>query len=231
MTRKQTLVLVMIVLTNCDARLQDSYSKLQYGHRLDRKTITSFVEFSILDCAEECLRTTRCKSVSYYKGANFCEINYENKSSASDRFVKSPGWIYSEKEDWDIGMVSFCSASNCSINEKCKPLPMAKFECVLSDCGIPSQEGVNLSSVGRWDGIGIQRFMTLDCYQNYNQSGSRMFVCAPNGQWKTKRFNVNSGLSLAFVKRRYVLDKVVFSCPANLAKPLYSDVIQKPACD
>ncbi|XP_055999169.1 fibrinogen C domain-containing protein 1-like [Ostrea edulis] len=186
MTRKQTLVLVMNVILYCDARFQESYSKLQYGYRLDRKTITSFVEFSILDCAEECLKTTRCKSVSYYKGANFCEINYENRFSARDRFVESPGWTYSEKEDWDIGMVSFCSASNCSINEKCKPLPVAKFECVLSDCGIPSQEGVNLSSVGRWDGIGIQRFMTLDCYQNYIQSGSRMFVCTQHGQWTTK---------------------------------------------
>ncbi|XP_048739264.2 fibrinogen-like protein A [Ostrea edulis] len=62
---------------------------------------------------------------------------------------------------------------------------MGKFECTFSDCGIPSQKGVNLSSVGRWDGIGIQRFMKLDCYQNYIQSGSRMFVCAPNGQWAT----------------------------------------------
>ncbi|XP_056001687.1 fibrinogen C domain-containing protein 1-B-like [Ostrea edulis] len=53
MARKQTLVLVMIVVIYCDARLQDSYSKLQYGHRLDRKMIDSFVNFSILDCAEE----------------------------------------------------------------------------------------------------------------------------------------------------------------------------------
>ncbi|XP_055999170.1 neurocan core protein-like [Ostrea edulis] len=185
MARKQTLVLVMIVIINCDASVQDSYSKLQYGHRLDKKTITSFVDFSILDCAEECLRTTRCRSVSYYKGAHFCEINYENRSSARDRFVESSGWIYSEKEYWDIGRVYSCSASNSSINEKCKPLPMGRFECVVSDCGIPSHRGVNMSSVGRWDGIGIQRFMKLDCCQNYIQSGSRMFVCAPNGQWKT----------------------------------------------
>ncbi|XP_048751418.2 macrophage mannose receptor 1-like [Ostrea edulis] len=175
----------MIVIIYCDASLQDSYSKLQYGHRLDRKLINSFVNFSILDCAEECLRTTRCKSVNYYKGAHFCEINYENKSSANDRFLESPRWIYSEKEDWDIGIVSSCSASNCSINEKCKPLPMGKFECVLSDCGIPSQWGMNLSSVGRWEGIGIERFMKFDCYQNCSQSGSRLFVCAPNGQWET----------------------------------------------
>ncbi|XP_048742883.2 protein jagged-1-like [Ostrea edulis] len=186
------MILLMLFITYCDARLQDSYSKLQYGYRLDRKMISSFIDFSILDCAEECLRTKRCKSMSYYKGANFCEINYENKSSANDRFLESPGWTYSEKENWDIDIVSSCSASNCSINEKCKPLPMGKFECVLSDCGIPSQWGVNLSSVGRWEGIGIERFMKLDCYQNCSQSGSRLFVCAPNGQWKT---NLKCGIS------------------------------------
>ncbi|XP_056001686.1 techylectin-5A-like [Ostrea edulis] len=185
MARKQTLVLVMIVVIYCDARLQNSYSKLQYGHRLDRKMIDSFVNFSILDCAEECLRTTRCKSVSYYKGTNYCETNYENKSSARDRFLESLGWIYSEKEDWDIDIVSSCWASNCSINEKCKPLPMGKFECVLSDCGIPSQLGVNLSSVGRWEGIGIGRHMELECFQNYKQNGSRVFRCQTNGQWIT----------------------------------------------
>jgi hypothetical protein len=96
--------LVLTVLTYCHAHLhvQDSYSKLQYGHRLDRKMINSFINYSIVDCAEECLRTTRCRSVSYYKGTNYCEVNYENKFTASDRFLESQGWIYSEKEDWDI---------------------------------------------------------------------------------------------------------------------------------
>ncbi|XP_056003418.1 uncharacterized protein LOC125660740 [Ostrea edulis] len=96
--------------------------------------IDSFVNFSILDCAEECLRTTRCKSVSYYKGTNYCEINYDNKSSVTDRFLESSGWIYSDKDDWDTGIISSCSASKCSIDEKCKPLPRGNFECVLSEC-------------------------------------------------------------------------------------------------
>ena len=101
MCRTLTLVLVLSVLVHCHAHLPDSYSRLRYGHRLDRKMIASFINYSILDCAEECLRTTRCRSVSYYKGTNYCEINYEDKSTSSDRFLESQGWIYSEKEDWD----------------------------------------------------------------------------------------------------------------------------------
>jgi hypothetical protein len=102
MTWNQTLVLVMTILIYCHAHLQDSYSKLQYGHRLDRKMINSFINYSIVDCAEECLRTTRCRSVNYHEGTNYCEINYENKFTSSDRYLEDPYWIYSEKEDWDI---------------------------------------------------------------------------------------------------------------------------------
>jgi hypothetical protein len=114
MSRTRTLGLLLAVLIYCHAHLQDSYSKLQYGHRLDRKMIDSFINYSIVDCAEECLRTTRCRSVSYYKGTNYCEINYENKSTASDRFLESQGWIYSEKEDWDsVSMMYACRLGYC----------------------------------------------------------------------------------------------------------------------
>jgi hypothetical protein len=102
MFRTRTLGVLLSVLIHCHAHLQDSYTKLRYGHRLDRKMIDSFVGYSILDCVEECLRTTRCTSLNLYKGANYCEINYENKSTASDRFLEIPVWIYSEKGDWYI---------------------------------------------------------------------------------------------------------------------------------
>jgi hypothetical protein len=102
MALNQILGVVMTILIYSHANLQDSYSKLQYGHRLDKKKIDSLVNYSILDCAEECLRTPRCKSLNYHKGTNFCEINYKNKSSAAGKFLEDPYWIYSEKEDWDI---------------------------------------------------------------------------------------------------------------------------------
>lgn len=86
----------------CDANIRTGYQNLQYGYRLDGEMIDSFAEHSILDCVKECLRTTRCLSLSYYGGANYCEINYENKRTASGRYIKSLGWVYSQREDWPM---------------------------------------------------------------------------------------------------------------------------------
>ena len=44
--------------------------------------------------------TLRCKSVNYFKGANYCETNYEDHRSASNKFTSRTGWVYSERGDW-----------------------------------------------------------------------------------------------------------------------------------
>ena len=80
--------------------LQQGYSNLQYGQRLENAMINSYGEFSFLDCVKECLVTMRCKSVNYFKGANYCETNYEDQRSASNKFTTRTRWLYSEKGDW-----------------------------------------------------------------------------------------------------------------------------------
>ena len=80
--------------------LQQGYSNLQYGQRLENAMINSYGEFSFLDCVKECLVTTRCKSINYFKGANYCETNYEDKASAVDKFTTKTGWVYSERTHW-----------------------------------------------------------------------------------------------------------------------------------
>lgn len=85
---------------SCYGSLNPGFSQLQHGHRLDRKLIQSFTEVSFLDCVTECIVTPRCKSVNYFKGANFCEISYENKTTAETKYMESAGWVYSEKEHW-----------------------------------------------------------------------------------------------------------------------------------
>nr|XP_019929678.1 uncharacterized protein LOC105345276 [Crassostrea gigas] len=174
-------------LVPCYGSLQPGFSKLQRGHRLDRKLIQSFTEVSFLDCVIECLVTPRCKSVNYFKGANFCEINYENKTTAETRYMESAGWVYSEKGHWPKELAGACSNSTCDINQTCKHkrYSMDKFcECVLSDCGIPDQNGIDLSKTRREDAIGIHRRIHALCADGYSQSGSGRLICQSNGEWK-----------------------------------------------
>lgn len=84
----------------CFCNLHQGFSQLQSGHRLDRSVISSFPEFSFLDYVTECLVSPRCESVNYFKGANFCELNYKKKQTAYTRFIESPGWVYSDKDHW-----------------------------------------------------------------------------------------------------------------------------------
>ncbi|XP_052694408.1 uncharacterized protein LOC128172675 [Crassostrea angulata] len=175
------------ILVSCYGSLKTGFSLLQRGHRLDGKVIQSYAEISFLDCVTECLVTPRCKSVNYLKGANFCESNYENKTTAETRYMESDGWVYSEKEHWPKDLAGACSNSTCQISEKCRHKKYSEdkfFECVLSDCGIPDKKGIDLSKAKREDAIGIHRRIHASCSDGYAQSGSGRLICQSNGEWK-----------------------------------------------
>lgn len=94
----KALWLLINLIVQCSSNLHPGFSRLEHGHRLDGSVINSFPEFSFLDCVTECLVTPRCTSVNYFKGANFCELNYERKQTAYIKFTESPGWVNSEKD-------------------------------------------------------------------------------------------------------------------------------------
>lgn len=176
-----TLLLTVHV---CRADLRSSYSKLHYGRKLERRMITSYDKYSILDCVEDCLRTTRCRSINYYQGAHFCQTNFENRTTVPELYIEKPGWIYTDIGDWDKEIAGACSRSSCDINEKCVPKPFDDFDCVLSDCGIPEGSGYSLDKVEEWDGIGITRGIHVACYPWYIQHGSGFFLCRSDGSWR-----------------------------------------------
>ena len=93
-------LLIHIVISETGSMLKQGYSRIIYGHRLDGKTISSFAPISFLDCVEECLVRNRCQSVSYFKGANYCEIKYKDKLTAASSYQELAGWVYSEKGHW-----------------------------------------------------------------------------------------------------------------------------------
>ncbi|XP_052694391.1 neurogenic locus notch homolog protein 3-like [Crassostrea angulata] len=174
-------------LVPCYGSLKPGFSQLQRGHRLDGKVIQSFTELSFLDCVIECLVTPRCKSVNYFKGANFCESNYDNQTTAETKYVEIAGWVYSDKEHWPKDLAGACSSSNCQLNETCKHKRYTEdtvFECVLSDCGIPDLKGIDLNTTRREDAIGIHRRIHASCADGYSQSGSGRLNCQSNGEWK-----------------------------------------------
>lgn len=176
-----TLLLTVHV---CRADLRSSYSKLHYGRKLERRMITSYDKYSILDCVEDCLRTTRCRSINYYQGAHFCQTNFENRTTVPELYIEKPGWIYTDIGDWDKEIAGACSRSSCDINEKCVPKPFDDFDCVLSDCGIPEGPGYSLDQVEEWDGIGITRGIHVACSPWYIQHGSGFFLCRSDGSWR-----------------------------------------------
>ncbi|XP_052693429.1 uncharacterized protein LOC128171698 [Crassostrea angulata] len=181
------LCLVVGLFVRCDGSLQPGFSKIQRGYRLDRKLIQSFAQLSFLDCVIECLVTPRCKSVNYFKGAIFCETNYENKTTANTNYENSAGWVYSEKEHWPKDLAGACANSNCQINQTCKHKKYSMDptnECVLSDCGIPARTDIDLSTTKREDAIGIHRRLHASCFDGHYQFGSGRLICQSNGEWK-----------------------------------------------
>ncbi|XP_052695712.1 uncharacterized protein LOC128174119 [Crassostrea angulata] len=179
------IFLALLFMNHCFADLRHGYAMLQYGHKLDRRMITSYDGYSILDCVEDCLRTTRCRSINYHQGAHFCQTNFESRVSTPDLYLEKPGWIYSDIEDWDRVIAGACSMSNCSMNEKCIPKPFDQITCVISDCGIPLNESFSMEKVREWDAIGVERGIHITCSAGYKQQGSERFVCRPDGSWMT----------------------------------------------
>uniref|UniRef100_A0A8W8MM90 Sushi domain-containing protein n=1 Tax=Magallana gigas TaxID=29159 RepID=A0A8W8MM90_MAGGI len=86
--------------------------------------------------------------------------------------MESDGWVYSEKEHWP----KTCKHKRYSEDKF--------FECVLSDCGIPDQKGIDLNTTRREDAIGIHRRIHASCSDGYSQSGSGRLICQSNGEWK-----------------------------------------------
>uniref|UniRef100_A0A8W8MIW3 Sushi domain-containing protein n=1 Tax=Magallana gigas TaxID=29159 RepID=A0A8W8MIW3_MAGGI len=101
--------------------------------------------------------------------------------------MESAGWVYSERGHWPKELAGACSNSTCENNQTCKHKRYSDdkfFECVLSDCGIPDQKGINLSSIKREDAIGLHRRIHASCADGYSQSGSGRLICQSNGEWK-----------------------------------------------
>nr|XP_034322070.1 uncharacterized protein LOC117688290 [Crassostrea gigas] len=183
----KALWLLIDLFVQCSSNLHPGFSRLEQGHRLDGSVINSFPEFSFLDCITECLVTPRCASVNYFKGANFCELNYKRKQTAYIQFTESPGWVYSEKDHWPKELAGDCSNSNCSLNEKCvhdKYRKETHLKCVTSDCGIPRRQGLVLTPTKYEDAIGIHRRIHATCSVGYFQLGSGRLTCQLNGEWK-----------------------------------------------
>nr|XP_022308313.1 uncharacterized protein LOC111114316 [Crassostrea virginica] len=180
-------LLFHIVLTDTGSLLKHGYSRIIYGHRLDGKTISSFAPITFLDCVEECLVRNRCQSVSYFKGANYCEIKFKDKLTAESSYQEQAGWVYSEKGHWPPELAGPCSQSNCSLNEKCQLTRYSSngdpFHCVVSDCGLPVINGINESYTKEGDAIGINRAMHVRCSEQHGQHGSGRLVCLSNGTW------------------------------------------------
>uniref|UniRef100_K1QE58 Sushi domain-containing protein n=1 Tax=Magallana gigas TaxID=29159 RepID=K1QE58_MAGGI len=160
------LVNVMLIsdIKFCKADLRYGYSMLQYGHKLERRMITSYDGYSILDCVEDCLRTTRCRSVNYHQGGHFCQTNFKSRTTEPTLYKEKSGWIYSDKEDWDKGIAGSCSKTNCALNEKCISKPFGQSSCVLSAHSADSKDiwiqGVKDDSVWKFhDGLKMPDFL------------------------------------------------------------------------
>ncbi|XP_052693400.1 uncharacterized protein LOC128171661 [Crassostrea angulata] len=212
------LFLFFFLALFCKTDLKHGYSMLQYGHKLERRMITSYDKYSILHCVEDCLRTTRCRSVNYHQGAHFCQTNFEDRTTVPDLYMKKSGWIYSDIEDWDKGIAGACSVSNCSLNEKCISQPFGQYTCVLSDCGIPSNEGFSMEDIQEWDAIGIARGIHIRCALGFNQQGSEFFVCRSNGSW---RMDLNCTLKTCPVGYKEAASNVTKTCLRFVDTPTY----------
>ncbi|XP_061190960.1 uncharacterized protein LOC133199102 [Saccostrea echinata] len=181
----KSLFTVFNIILCCNGSLKESYSTLQFGYRLYQRMIESYLNYSILDCVEECLRTTRCQSVNYYKGANFCENNFESNTTEPEMYREDSGWIYTDIKNWDKGLTGSCSEQSCSINEKCIHQSLGNSKCVLSDCGIPTNMRNTTWNVKDGDGIGIYKEMHIKCHESYEQRGSGRLLCLEKGTWKS----------------------------------------------
>uniref|UniRef100_A0A8W8NY41 Apple domain-containing protein n=1 Tax=Magallana gigas TaxID=29159 RepID=A0A8W8NY41_MAGGI len=185
--------------------------------------ITSFDKYSIMDCVEDCLRTTRCRSINYYQGAHFCQTNFENRTTVPELYIAKPGWIYTDIEDWDKKIAGACSRSSCRINEKCIPQPFDQFTCVISDCGVPKGDSYSMEHVREWDAIGISRGIHITCADKHNQLGSERFVCRSNGTWRAdlscpEKYNECDGNWMSYKGHYYILNQTKLSQPDAMSE-------------
>ncbi|XP_062618796.1 uncharacterized protein LOC134280409 [Saccostrea cucullata] len=202
---KVCLIFLLFTLTK-GGTLKDAYDSLQWGKRLVGRLLTTIVQVSPLDCAEECLVRPGCLSFNYRRAALFCELNYENDSGTDTNLKNEDGWIFGRRESWPMELTEECQHKRCGINEKCVIKHLHNTVCEVAFC-----HPLNLTlpkSAKRFSSDQVLDFGSkhkLSCLDNIKQTGDGIIRCLWDGTWSDVNITCEKTLQMCYYS--YITDE------------------------
>lgn len=142
--------------------------------------IQTLAEISIQNCIDECKRLRVCDFINFHVRTHLCDIIRSKNSSGNAQVLRSPGYAYSSKTDWNMN-VFMEECSFCAESERCE-LEATPTLCVREACGPPGPVSDTMLYGNMYR---TSDTIIYQCRDNYTKSNGTSFssTCQNDGNW------------------------------------------------
>lgn len=143
----------------------------------------AFTNVLLYECAEECMRRTRCLSFLYHRGMNLCMLRREAKVTPTSIAGLHRLCLSSDIMTWNLAVIGPCATRPCDSKSRCQGT--YSFSCPISEClhapQMPDSKAV--PSVMKVGGRNL-----YFCLHKYTITGGRVITCTDSGAWTNPDF-------------------------------------------
>ena len=151
---------------------------------VDLNVFRTFTDVTLYECADECMRRTRCLSFLYHSDMKFCMLRSE-----AEVIPPSIAGLYrlclsSDIMTWNLAVIGPCATRPCDRKSRCES-NYASFTCVVSEClhPLPMPDSKLVSSMMT---VGSRNLYF--CLHQYTVVGNRVITCTDSGTWTDSDF-------------------------------------------
>ena len=152
----------------------------------EKSSFKLFEGVTLYQCANECMRRSRCLSILYHKEMRLCSLRSEQNITLESTLGLYKSCISSDIMTWDLSIIDVCSSRPCSdLKSRCTVQRYVQHKCTISEClEPPSVPGARISSFLCDVGLTLKYF----CDSPNIKVGNSTITCNDEGEWTLSDF-------------------------------------------
>ena len=149
----------------------------------DMHVFRTFTNIILFECADECMRRTRCLSFLYHIGMEFCMLRREAKVTPPSIAGLYKLCLSSDITTWNLGVIGPCATRPCDRKSRCQGT--YSFTCPILEC-LHAPEMPDSKVVSSVMKVGSRTLYF--CLHKYTITGEHGITCTNDGSWSTSDF-------------------------------------------
>lgn len=148
-------------------------------------SFTSFVDVTLYQCGEECMRRSRCLSILYHWEMHFCTLRNKQIVTIDSTQGQHKLCLSSDIMTWDLAVVDACASRPCDNRSRCFTDEDGTQSCQVTEClEAPAFNDTKISST-------VSKILSKSVYfcdPIYTTVGHFTTTCTENGEWTIPNF-------------------------------------------